>query len=104
MAVISPTTNPIVNNEEAATILRGHLLTYRRRSYSELVALLGTPQVTKADGPSGAKYQLEVEVYWDDRPGGNVRVLGAIDDGGRRTFKPLTHDFILAPNGAFVGE
>jgi len=93
-----------VNNEEAGAILRDHLQTYRRRSYSELVALLGKPQVTKTDGPSGAKYQVEVEVHWDDRPGGNIRVLGAIDDGGPRAFKPLTHDFILAPDGVFITE
>ena len=93
-----------MNNEEAAAILRDHLQIYRRRSYAELVALLGKPQVATADGSSGANYQLEVEVHWDDRPGGNIRVLGAIDDGGARAFKPLTDDFILAPNGAFVGE
>jgi hypothetical protein len=93
-----------VNNEEAVAILRDHLQIYRRRSYAELVALRGKPQVTKVDGSSGTKYQLEVDVNWDDRPGGNIRVLGAIDDGGSRAFKPLTHDFILAPNGVFVGE
>ena len=93
-----------MNNEEAAAILRDHLQTYRRRSYAELVALLGKPQMTTAEGSSGAKYQLEVEVHWDDRPGRNIRALGAIDDGGRRALKPLTHDFILASNGVFIGE
>jgi hypothetical protein len=33
-----------------------------------------------------------------------VRVIGSIDDGGWWTFKPLTEDFILAPDGTFAGE
>jgi hypothetical protein len=33
-----------------------------------------------------------------------VHVLGAIDDGGLRAFVPLCDDFIMAPDGSFVGE
>ena len=28
----------------------------------------------------------------------------AIDDGGLRAFAPLSDDFIMAPDGSFVGE
>jgi hypothetical protein len=31
-------------------------------------------------------------------------MVGAIDDYGWRAFVPLTDDFIMAPNGSFVGE
>ena len=72
--------------------------------YSDLVSLVGRPQVTELRGTTGARYQVEVEVYWDDRPGGAVRVIGSIDDGGWRAIKPLTADFILAPDGTIVGE
>ena len=92
-----------MNNEEASTILKAHLEPYRRRSYADLLALMGTPQVAEVLGPSGVKYQLEVEVFWDSRKGGDIRVLAGIHDGGWRAFKPLCDDFILAPNGAFVG-
>lgn len=50
------------------------------------------------------KYQVEIQVFWDDRQGGNVRVAGSIDDGAWRAFVPLTRDFIKAPDGSFVGE
>ena len=93
-----------MNNEEAVTILQAHLSSYRQRTYSELVALMGQPQVAEVQGSSGTKYQLEVEVFWDSAAGGDIRVLGSVDDGGWRAFKPLCEDFILAPNGAFVGE
>lgn len=49
-------------------------------------------------------YQGEVQVFWDDKPNGAIRVMASIDDGGWRAFVPLTADFILAPDGTFVGE
>ena len=93
-----------MDNSEARTLLRIHLDAYRHRKYEELVMLLGKPEVIQLQGASGATYQVEVEVHWDDRPGGAVRVLGSIDDGGWRAFKLLCDDFIVAPDGTFVGE
>ena len=93
-----------MDNAEAVAVLRSHLQAYRQRSYADLVALLGKPQVAELRGLSGATYQLEVVVQWDDRPGAVLRVLGSVDDGGRRVLKPLTDDFILAPDGTFIGE
>jgi len=93
-----------MDNGEARAVLQEHLQTYRQRPYGELVALLGKPQVAEVRGASGATYQIEVEVHWDHRPGGALRVLGCVDDGGWRALKPLSGDFILAPDGTFVGE
>jgi hypothetical protein len=53
---------------------------------------------------SGTWYQGEVQVMWDDKPDGAIRVMASIDDGGCRAFVPLTDDFILAPDGTFVDE
>ena len=93
-----------MDNSEAKALLRDHLQTYRHRTYRELVGLIGKPQVVEFRGASSATYQVEVEVRWDDRSGGAVRILGSIDDGGWRAFKPLCDDFIMAPDGTFVGE
>ena len=41
---------------------------------------------------------------WDGKKDGNLRIIGAIDDGGLRAFIRLTEDFILTPDGSFVGE
>jgi hypothetical protein len=63
---------------------------------------LGCVEVT---GPSGLQYQIEVDVLWDDKNGGNVRVMAGIDDGTfRAALSPLTDSFIKAPDGAFVDE
>lgn len=93
-----------MDNAEAAALLKDQLAAYRLRPYSELLALLGKPQVAELRSASGRRYQVEVEVFWDARPGGAVRVVGSIDDGGWRALRPLSDDFILAPDERFVGE
>ena len=54
--------------------------------------------------PSGTKYQIEIAAAWDDDRGGNLRVLGMVDDGGLRALAPLSEDFLVGPDGALVGE
>jgi hypothetical protein len=93
-----------MDNGEATELLKAHLAAYRLRPYSELLTMRGKPQVAELRGDSGARYQVEVEVFWDHRPGGALRVRGYIDDCVRRVLRPLWDDFILAPDGRFVGE
>jgi hypothetical protein len=56
------------------------------------------------DGPSGAKYQLEIQVVWDHEPNTDLRVIGSVDDGSWRALAPVSDSFILRPDGTFVGE
>jgi hypothetical protein len=94
-----------MNNEEAIALLEAELDHFRRETHADLANRIGTgPVVFERDGASGAKYQIEIDMVWDDGTGGNIRVLGSIDDGGWRAFKPLCRDFIKAPDGSFVGE
>jgi hypothetical protein len=94
-----------VDKVEASAILAAEVEKLRARSYSELVArLLDRQETFEVTGPSGSWYYVELQAFWDDESARNLRVLGAIDDGGWRAFAPLTDDFILAPDGSFVGE
>jgi hypothetical protein len=92
-----------VNKAEARQLLAAKIAELRRHSYSDLLRFM-EPEGLEVAGPSGATYQLEVEAFWDDEPQRNLRVLASIDDGGWRAFIPLTDDFIIAPDGSFVGE
>ena len=89
---------------EARTILKERLARYREYPHEQLAQLVGSVEVEERRGQAGTPYQLEFEFVWDARPGGNVRVIGGIDDGGLRAFFPLTDAFIKAPDGSFVGE
>jgi hypothetical protein len=44
------------------------------------------------------------QVDWDGKPGEDIRVTASIDDGGWSAYKPMHEDFIMAPDGTFVGE
>ena len=95
----------MINKAEAFDVLREELKNWRVRSYEQLAADVGGETFSRqAQGPSGTPYQLTVQVFWDTKPHGNIRVLGCVDDGGWRAFLPLSDSFIVAPNGSFVGE
>jgi hypothetical protein len=94
-----------MNNEEAIVLLEQELAGFRDESYDKLLSRISAGSLDfERVGPSGAKYQVEIQVLWDGRRGGNIRVMGSIDDGGLRAFIPLNRDFIKAPDGSFVGE
>jgi hypothetical protein len=95
-----------MNNQVALQILEEVLAEFRRESYERLTSRIGpsSPVVLERDG-AGGPYQLEILFLWDGQPGGDVRVIGSIDDGGLWTaFAPLTRSFIKAADGSLVGE
>jgi hypothetical protein len=91
---------------EARTILVEYLNRYRARSYAELAAWAREDRIddTEVVAPSGTRYQIEVNFFWDSKKNGDVRVMGAIDGGVISAFFPLTDSFILSPEGKFIGE
>jgi len=93
-----------MDNDEARGILTGCLAAYRALSYEELARRAGTLETDEIEAPSGVTYSLEVQFFWDAKPNGAVRVIGSVDDGGWRTFRPLSDDFIRAPDGTFLSE
>ena len=93
-----------MNNEEAISVLAQEMERYRAKPYNELTQLLDDTKYIDMTGPSGTPYQVELSVVWDDKSKGDLRIIGAVDDGGWRAFAPLTDSFILRPDGTFVGE
>lgn len=52
-------------------------------------------------GASGALYQVETTVDWDEEPGGSIRVMATIDEGGDAT---MTDGFVIAPDGTITAD
>ena len=88
-----------MNREEALSLLNAKLNEYRKLSYDQLAARIGDEEFPEVIGATGTQYQIETQIVWDDKPGGDVRVLAAIDDGGWRAFIPLCDSLIMTPNG-----
>ena len=88
----------------AAEILHDEVVRLRGLQYEVLVARIGHPESLRRLGQDSREYEIESNVFWDSRKGGDVRVIVAIDDGGPSFIAPTTEDFIKAPDGSFVGE
>jgi hypothetical protein len=94
-----------MDKAEAGAILATEVQNLRTRPYFELIRrLLDEQETFEVTAASGVRYQVELDAFWDDKRAKNLRVIGAIDDGGRSSYLPLTDDFIVAPDGSFVGE
>ena len=93
-----------MNNVVATKLLLRELERFRAETYAELVSRIGLDRIGIDVVDDGVEYQIKIHFFWDDRPGGDIRVMGAIDDGGWRAFMPLTQSFIKSPDGSFVGE
>ena len=94
-----------MHTEEARAVLAEKVAEYRKKGYQQLLELLDNPIGIEAIGPSGTTYNLEVEAMWDHEPKPDLRVFVALDDGSLwRSISPLVEDFIILPDGSFVGE
>jgi hypothetical protein len=97
-----------MSTEEERQVAQDRISDLRAESYDALVAThLDRSTHEDVIAPSGARYDVQVQAFWDD-PGkpGHVRVRVAIETFPmRRRAHHLTfEDFILAPDGTFVGE
>jgi hypothetical protein len=95
-----------VNELEASEVAAARLRQLRSLSYAVLVEQwLRQPRSEYATALSGERYQLEIDAMWDGRPHGDLRVWVLIDNGTPATVRrPLQRDFIIRPDGSFVGE
>jgi hypothetical protein len=86
-----------MNREEAMFLLDAKLDEYRQLTYDQLAARVGDEEFPETVGPSSIRYQVEIQIVWDDKPGGDVRVLASIDDGRWRAFLPLCDSLLVTP-------
>ncbi|MFZ5450519.1 MAG: hypothetical protein ACOZF2_01405 [Thermodesulfobacteriota bacterium] len=88
---------------EARAILEAFLHELKTCPYLELQKLISNPVCLKKQGQSGASYQIEYEAVWDFEPGGNLRIIASIDDGGLvSAMVPLCLDFLVTPAGKII--
>jgi hypothetical protein len=89
---------------EALRIVERYLETYRRLDYSELVLKIGEQETFDGKSEAGEKYQVEIDFFYDDEQTKNLRVAGSVSFGLITDFAPVADDFIIAPDGSFIGE
>jgi len=91
--------------EIARAIIEGKLRELRERSYRELAEWVGQVRCDRTNGPdNGGEYQVETEVRWDGKTGGDIRVIVAADGPGVSAFRPLVGAFIMSVDGSLFDE
>jgi len=94
-----------VDKVEAQKLIDEHLASYRGRTYADLATQVGETIGFQKIAPSGIEYNVEILFVWDNFKGGNIRVMVAVDDARWPSwFRPMSGDFIVGPDGNFVGE
>lgn len=94
-----------MDKKEAKKIIVEQLEQFRSKPFQELVKMIDDEPITyEFSCQNGTIYQIEIQAFWDDKPNGNVRVTGNIDNGGLRVFFPLTDSFIKSQVNNFVDE
>jgi len=91
-----------MNEQAAYALINLELARLEKVSYADLARLIGKVETKEAVDEDGKKYQLEIQVFWDGKRGGDLRVIVAADDGGWRAFKPLADSFIMRPDSSLV--
>lgn len=86
-----------MNRAEAKTVLTDHFGHYRGWSHAELVQLVNHHDTFVTIAASGASYYFELQVQWDDRPGGSLRISGSVHDDDLRAFDLLRETFVIPP-------
>ena len=84
-----------MDENEASQLLEAQLQEWRCRSYGELSGEVGRWRRFETTGRSGEHYEGVIQVFWLGAARNAVKVVGSIDDGGWRTFVPLTKEFAV---------
>ena len=83
---------------EATSLLEARLQRYRGQRYQQLLPLLNHPTFLEGIGPSGAPFRMEVSIFWEKKPFGNLRVFGIIDAlFGEQAESPVVQSFVVGP-------
>ena len=93
-----------VDKHKAAEVAGEELSSYRALSYDELVSKIGYAESFERISETGEPYQIEVDFHFDDSKEQNIRVVAMVSYSWWTDFSPVSSDFIMAPDGSFVGE
>ena len=93
-----------MDKNEAKAIAESELESYRAMPYELIAAKIGYPESFERQSSDGHSYQVEFHCFYDDSYDRNIRVICNVSYSGWTYFSPVSDDFIIAPDGSFIGE
>jgi len=105
-----------MNTSDKQRVLAEKLEEFRQWSYEALAAEIDRTRMngdclTHVEGvfTDGTEYQIEINVFWDDKRGDDVRVIGDLEAMPQRPVmgvytSDVVDSFIMRRDGSFVDE
>ena len=93
-----------MDKRKAEQLAETELESYRSLQYETIAAKLGTQECFERETEDGNKYSVEVDFFYDDAEERNIRVTAMISNSFWTSISPFSSDFIVAPDGSFIGE
>ncbi len=78
-----------------AEILEAEVAELSKLSYDALKQRIGRPTTREVACQDGKTRQVSVDVFWDDAPEGDLRVIVGVDDKGWRALFPRTSTLVV---------
>lgn len=92
-----------MDKDEASRVLSDEMEAYKRCTYQELLEMVEQTKHHERLSHSGTPYEVDVEILWDEKRKGTIRVVGIVDDGHLvSSMFPLSSDFIMNPDGSIA--
>ncbi len=89
-----------MNTQDAKKVLDSLERDLESRSYAYWKERVeGEPECFELKSELGIPYQIEIEAFWDDKAGGDIKVSCTIDDGGIRAYSPLSRGILVRREG-----
>jgi len=94
-----------MEKEKLNKILMDKIDELMKLSYEELLKLVEKCEKEEPEhlsfGDSGSEdfYQMEIDVFFENKKSKDIRVSVAVDDGGWSAFFPLGYGFTMKPDG-----
>ena len=83
----------------AKEILESVALELASRDRDELAKLISSAEIRRVKSSSGQEYNVESTALWDDAENQTLRIMISVDDGGMRSFLPMSKSFLVMRSG-----
>jgi hypothetical protein len=93
-----------MDKREAHQIADVELRLYREMPYERILAKVGTQECFERVSEKDEPYRIEFDFFFDDADEANIRVSAMISYSFWTDFSPVGSDFIIGPDGKFIGE
>jgi hypothetical protein len=72
----------------------------RNESYDSLKRRMGTVTSVELASPDGNRYAAEIQILWDDKPDGDIRIIAAVDGPAVSAYFPVGESEIVRRPGS----